>query len=119
MIPAYVTVFRVHGPLLFGVTDKVTRIADRIPHLPPVVIVRLRNMTAIDATGLQALETLAQALRASGRSLVLCGAREQPAMLMQAAAFHLHVGERNICPNIEAALTRAAEIQGAAWLAGS
>ena len=111
-IPPYVTVFRVHGPLLFGVTDKVTRIEDRIPHLPPVVIVRLRNMTAIDATGLQALETLAQALRASGRSLVLCGAREQPAMLMQAAAFHQHVGDRNICPNIEAALQRAAEIQG-------
>ena len=84
-------------------------------HLEPsaVVVVRLRNMTAIDATGLQALEELGEALHASGRTLVLCGAREQPAMLMQAAAFHQHVGERNICPNIEAALQRAAEIHRA------
>ena len=113
IIPSYVSVFRIHGPLLFGVTDKVSRIVDRIPSLPPVVVVRLRNMTAIDATGLQALEKLGEALHASGRTLVLCGAREQPAMLMQAAAFHQHVGERNICPNIEAALQRAAEIHRA------
>ena len=113
IIPSYVSVFRIHGPLLFGVTDKVSRILDRIPSLPPVVVVRLRNMTAIDATGLQALEKLGEALHASGRTLVLCGAREQPAMLMQAAAFHQHVGERNICPNIEAALQRAAEIHRA------
>ena len=113
IIPSYVSVFRIHGPLLFGVTDKVSRILDRIPSLPPVVVVRLRNMTAIDATGLQALERLGEALHASGRTLVLCGAREQPAMLMQAAAFHQHVGERNICPNIEAALQRAAEIHRA------
>jgi SulP family sulfate permease len=106
-------VFRIHGPLLFGVTDKVSRIVDRIPSLPPVVVVRLRNMTAIDATGLQALEKLGEALHASGRTLVLCGAREQPATLMQQAAFHQHVGERNICPNIEAALQRAAEIHRA------
>jgi sulfate permease, SulP family len=113
IIPSYVSVFRIHGPLLFGVTDKVSRIVDRIPSLPPVVVVRLRNMTAIDATGLQALEKLGEALHASGRTLVLCGAREQPATLMQQAAFHQHVGERNICPNIEAALQRAAEIHRA------
>jgi SulP family sulfate permease len=112
-IPSYVSVFRIHGPLLFGVTDKISRIVDRIPNLPPVVVVRLRNMTAIDATGLQALENLAQALHDSGRTLVLCGAREQPAMMMQAAEFHQHVGDRNICPNIEAALQRAAEIHRA------
>jgi SulP family sulfate permease len=70
-------------------------------------------MTALDATGLQALENLAQALQAAGRTLVLCGAREQPAMMMLAAEFHQHVGNRNICPNIEAALQRAAEIHRA------
>jgi SulP family sulfate permease len=113
IIPSYVSVFRIHGPLLFGVTDKISRIVDRIPDLPPVIVVRLRNMTAIDATGLQALENLAEALHDSGRTLVLCGAREQPAMMMQAAEFHQQVGERNICPNIEAALQRAAEIHRA------
>ena len=110
-IPEYVTIFRIHGPLLFGMTDKIAAISDSLEDLPPIVILRLRNMTAIDATGLKALEELADVLRASGRTLVLCGAREQPARLMHAAEFHQHVGEANICASIEAALVRAAELQ--------
>ena len=106
-IPPYVAVFRIHGPFLFGSTDKLTRVSDRVDTLPPIVIVRLRNMTAIDATGLRALEDLADRLRASGRTLLLCGAREQPAQLMRDSEFHHHVGDANICDNIEAALARA------------
>jgi SulP family sulfate permease len=109
-IPPYLTIFRIHGPFLFGVTDKVNVITDGIDRLPPIVIVRLRNMTAIDATGVHALEELSVRLRASGRTLILCGARDQPAAVMRAAAFHEHVGEANICPDIAAALRRAEEI---------
>ena len=110
-IPPFAAIFRIHGPFMFGMTDKISRITDHIDRLPPVVIVRLRNMTAIDATGVHALEELADRLRASGRTLVLCGAREQPAALMRAAELHRHVGEANICPNIEAALNRAEELR--------
>ena len=109
-IPPYVAVFRIHGPFLFGSTDKLASLTDGIDALPPIVIVRLRNMTAIDATGLRALENLAERLRASGRTLLLCGAREQPARLMDAAAFYQHVGAANICPNIDAALARANQL---------
>ena len=42
--------------------------------LPPIIILRLRNMTALDATGLQALENLAAVVHNSGRTLLLCGA---------------------------------------------
>jgi len=109
-IPDYVTVFRIHGPFLFGATDKVARIADHVNDLAPIVIVRLRNMTAIDATGLRALEDLADRLHRSGRELILCGAPKQPARLMEQSEFHDHVGVRNICPNITVALERAAEL---------
>ena len=64
-------------------------------------------MTAIDATGLQALENLADAVHESGRGLILCGAREQPARLMHQAEFEEHVGSGNICPSISEALERA------------
>src|SRR3984893_16881588 len=60
-IPPYVTIFRIHGPFLFGATDKIEEIIHRLPELPSILILRLRNMTAIDATGLQALENLAAA----------------------------------------------------------
>ena len=108
-IPDYVSVFRIHGPLLFGATDKIMRITDRA-ELAPIVIIRLRNMTAIDATGLRALEDLADRVHASGRALILCGAPKQPAALMQQSEFHEHVGAENVCPNIKAALERAAAI---------
>jgi SulP family sulfate permease len=109
-IPEYATVFRIHGPFLFGTTDKFTDILDSLQTLPPIVILRLRNMTAIDATGLGAIENLADQLHESGRSLLLCGAREQPAQLMQQADFERHVGAENICPSITEALERAAEV---------
>ncbi len=106
-IPEYVTIFRIHGPFLFGTTDKIHAILDHIGTLPPVVIIRLRNMNALDATGLQALEDAADRLHASGRGLILCGALPQPAQLMRQAEFHDHVGADNICPDIRAALDRA------------
>jgi SulP family sulfate permease len=78
--------------------------------LPPVVIIRLRNMTAIDATGLYALEEIAKQLHASGRTLILCGAREQPAQLIHQAEFEDVVGRENICANVDQALRRAEDV---------
>ena len=78
--------------------------------MPLVVILRLRNMTAIDATGLRAIQDFADKLRDAGKTLLLCGAPPQPANLMRRAEFHRHVGDRNILPNVQAALDRAAEI---------
>jgi len=75
------------------------------------VILRLRNMTAIDATGLHAIERLNDRLTASGRTLILCGARAQPEALLEQAEFVAHVGERNIAPHFEAALARAEELR--------
>jgi SulP family sulfate permease len=106
-IPYYATIFRIHGPFLFGATDKLSAITENMHALPSVVIIRLRNMTAIDATGLFALEEAAKQLHASGRTLILCGAREQPAQLIHQADFEEVVGRENICANVEEALRRA------------
>ena len=110
VIPDYVAVFRIHGPFLFGSTDKLDIVAERVHELPAIVILRLRNMTAIDATGMRALEDLADRLHGAGRSLLLCGAREQPARLMRKAEFDEHIGHENICANVQAALDRARAI---------
>ena len=109
-IPDYVTMYRIHGPFLFGATDKLINLIDQIPEMAPIVALRLRNMTAIDATGLRAIQDFADKLEESGRTLLLCGAPPQPAALMGQTEFHRHVGERNILPNVQAALDRAHEI---------
>ncbi len=106
-IPDYVTVVRIHGPFMFGTAEKLSVVTDHIDDLAPVVVLRLRNMTAIDATGLLALEDLADKLHAAGRRLILCGARPQPARLMRQAEFEHRVGRENVCPHFSAALERA------------
>jgi SulP family sulfate permease len=110
-IPDYVTIYRIHGPFLFGATDKLTNLSLHVQEMTPIVILRLRNMTAIDATGLRAIQDFADALQSTGRSLLLCGAPPQPTRLMARAEFHRHVGASNILPNVEAALRRAAELR--------
>jgi SulP family sulfate permease len=109
-IPYYATIFRIHGPFLFGATDKISVVTENLHKLPPVVILRLRNMTALDATGLFALEEVAKQLHASKRTLILCGAREQPAKLIHEGEFAEVVGEENICDNVQEALRRAEEV---------
>ena len=109
-IPYYATIFRIHGPFLFGATEKVAVVTEKMHELPPVVILRLRNMTALDATGLFALEEVAKELQATGRTLILCGAREQPARLIHQAEFEDIGGRANICENVQSALWRAEDV---------
>jgi sulfate permease, SulP family len=109
-VPPYVTILRIHGPFLFGTTEKLEEATAHLAVFKSVVVLRLRNMTALDATGLYALEKLADRLKKSGRTLLLCGAREQPENLLTQAAFVNHVGKENILPHVAAALERAQQI---------
>ena len=111
IIPPYVTLLRIHGPFLFGTTEKLVEATANLEASSPIVILRLRNMTAIDATGIHAIESFARRLRASGRTLLLCGAMQQPSRLLLQPRFLDHVGRENIMPNIQAALDRAREVQ--------
>jgi SulP family sulfate permease len=113
ILPPYVTLLRIHGPFLFGTTEKLVEATTNLEIFEPVVILRLRNMTAIDATGIHSIETFARRLIDSGRTLVLCGAMEQPSKLLRQPRFLDHVGRENIMPNIQAALDRAKEIHEA------
>jgi SulP family sulfate permease len=110
ILPPYVTLLRIHGPFLFGTTEKLLELTVNMEALAPVVILRLRNMTAIDGTGIHAIETFARRLHESGRTMLLCGAMQQPSKLLQGARFLDRVGPENIMPNIQAALDRAKEV---------
>ncbi len=109
-VPWYVAILRIHGPFLFGTTEKLAEATADLSAFPAIVIVRLRNMTALDATGLHALQVLAKRLRQSGRTLLLCGARDQPEQLLRKAEFAEHIGRQNILPHVDAALQRAREV---------
>jgi sulfate permease, SulP family len=111
-IPSNVTILRIHGPFLFGATEKLADATKNLTKLGDVVILRLRNMTALDATGIHALEQFSERLHKTGKTLLLCGARNQPSQLISRSDFLKHVGPENVLPNIQAALARVNEIQG-------
>jgi SulP family sulfate permease len=100
----------VQGALLFGASQKLEVIIRGMHGLPPIVILRLRGMSAIDSTGLGAIEDVAARLHDSGRHLLLCGAKEHPARLIHQKVFEEKIGAENICSNIQDALNRAEEI---------
>ncbi|MDX1935378.1 MAG: SulP family inorganic anion transporter [Capsulimonadales bacterium] len=107
-MPPYVTILRIHGPFLFGTTEKLDEATEDLSLFQPIVILRLRNMTALDGTGLHSIENLADRLHASGKTLLLEGMRNQPASLIRRSRdLAQHVGEANILPHIEEALARA------------
>lgn len=109
-IPKGVRILRIQGPFLFGTTAKLDDFHDKLADMPPVVIVRLRNMTALDATGMKSLEDFADEVTRSGRHVLFCGAQEQPKRFMERSGFPAHVGAENVCPNVDAALARAREL---------
>jgi SulP family sulfate permease len=109
-VPDYVTILRIHGPFLFGTTQKLIEATADLTPFAPIVVLRLRNMSALDATGLHAIESLADRLRDSGRRLLICGARDQPASLIERSKLYEHVGKDGSLPHIEAALARAREL---------
>ncbi len=110
-IPANVTILRIHGPFLFGTTEKLAEATRHLGQFGDVVILRLRNMTALDATGIHALEGFSERLHKAGKALLLCGARDQPSQLLARSDFLERVGPENVLPNVKLALARAREIQ--------
>lgn len=111
-IPAGVSILRIHGPFLFGTTEKLAEATRHLGHFGDVVILRLRNMTALDATGIHALERFSERLHKAGKVLLLCGARDQPSQLLARSDFLRRIGPENVLPHIQDALARARALQG-------
>jgi len=111
-VPEGVLIFRVFGAFFFGVVDKLDDELKRAKQEPDVLILRVRKVLAMDATGLQALEDLHLKLRAKGKHLILSGPHTQPLAVMENAGFLERLGRENVCPHIDASLARAREILG-------
>ena len=111
-IPPYVRVVRVQGPFLFGATEKLEEATADLSSFGEVVVLKLSHMTALDGTGVHALEAFAKRLMESKRSLVICGMQPQPAAIVQRSKLTKIIGRRNVQPHLDAALERAAIIYG-------
>jgi SulP family sulfate permease len=111
-VPRGVMIYRMMGAFFFGAVDKLESVLKRVNEEPEVLILRMRKVVAMDATGLNALEDLYEKLRRRGKHLVLSAPHTNPLMVMEKAGFIDRLGHENVCPHIDAALERAREILG-------
>jgi SulP family sulfate permease len=109
-IPKGVVVFRVFGAFFFGAADKLDTSLREAGELPEVLVLRMRDVLAMDATGLDALDDLFEKLKHQKKALILCGPHSQPLFALTRAGFIDRLGYENICGDMEAALGRAREI---------
>lgn len=111
-IPPGVMAYRIFGSFFFGAADKLESALKREKVEPEVLILRMRKVLAMDATGLNALEDLYERLHSRGKHLILSAPHTQPLFMMGKAGFLDQLGSENVCANIELSLARAREILG-------
>jgi SulP family sulfate permease len=109
-IPEGVMVFRIFGAFFFGAADKLETSLRQAGELPEVLILRMRDVLALDATGIDALEDLLEKLRRQKKELILCGPHSQPLFALTRAGFIDKLGMENICGDIDTSLDRARKI---------
>jgi len=112
-VPKGVLVFRVFGAFFFGAADKLDTSLREAGQLPEVLILRMRDVLAMDATGLDALEDLYEKLKLQRKSLILCGPHSQPLFALTRVGLIDRMGEANVCGDMAAALDRARELMAA------
>jgi len=110
VVPEGVTIYKIAGPFLFGAADKLedALIAANAP--PKVVILKMRSVTSMDATALNALEMLLAKIRAHRGHVIICGAHTQPYFMMTQAGFFDELGDDHVASDLHGALEMARAI---------
>lgn len=111
-VPDGVEVFEIQGPFFFGVVDKFKNSMQLIEKPVPVVILRMRNATSIDATAIHALKEFYLRCKKDGTTLILSGVHTQPLFALEQYGLLDMVGVDNIFGNIDDSLNRARQILG-------
>jgi SulP family sulfate permease len=111
-VPPGVVLYRIFGAFFFGAADKLESALSRLKQEPDVLILRMRKVLFMDATGLNALEALHARLQRKGKHIILSGPHTQPLLVMEQAGFLDRIGRENVCAHLEASLNRAREILG-------
>lgn len=106
-LPEGVQVYEIDGPFFFGAAEmfkeRVTVVAGR----PKILILRLRNVPAIDSTGLHALRQLVERSRHEGVRVILSSVHAQPRAALERSGLLAELGEENLVENLDEALARA------------
>ena len=107
-VPKNTSVYEIFGALFFGAANDFLNVVHE--EGKNVLIFRMRNVPAMDISGLEALEEALETCHKRGMTLVLSHVNEQPMKVMEKAGFIEKIGRENICDNIDKALERAGKL---------
>jgi len=110
-IPKNTRVFEINGPMFFAASDKYSYMLS--DENIDVLCIRMRNVPAIDAAGVEALMGIVKRCEKNDVKVIFSHVNEQPMHAMEKAGFIEHVGKENFCDHIDTALLRAEEIENA------
>jgi sulfate permease, SulP family len=106
-IPEGALVYRIFGPFLFGTAEKMEDALARVDEWPKVLILRLHLVPAMDATALNALESVVERMKRRHGTVILSGIHQQPLQMLRKAGFIETIGKENFCATFDDALSRA------------
>jgi SulP family sulfate permease len=109
-VPPDVEVFEIYGSLFFAAVDQFKDALRRVEKNPKVLILRMRHVLVLDATGLKALEDLLKKMSKDKSTLILSGVHAQPLVVMDQSGFLDRIGHENIQADIDLALERARQV---------
>jgi SulP family sulfate permease len=109
-VPEGVEVFEINGPFFFGAVEKFKEAMNIIETAPKIRIIRMRNVPAIDSTGLHVIEEVLKSSKKAGTKIIFSGVHAQPLMAFDNSGLLKKIGEENLFANIDDALNRANEI---------
>jgi SulP family sulfate permease len=110
VVPHGVEVFEIYGSLFFGAIERFKDAMKRVERSPRVLIIRMRHVVAIDATGLQIMDELLASMKRAGTTLILSAVSSQPLEAMRQSGLLARLGKENIAKDIYEALGRAEAI---------
>ncbi len=103
-IPKGVQVFEINGPFFFGAAEKFKDTLSEIESRPHTLILGMRNVPAMDSTGLAALRELVRRGRKDGTRVILAGVHAQPMVVLARSGILEEIGEANLAGDIADAL---------------
>ena len=106
-VPRGVEVYEINGPFFFGAAEKFKDTLSQVSKKPKVLIVRMRNVPAIDSTAMHALTDLIRRTRRDGTKVLISDINEQPLLALRRSELLSEIGEINVYPDIDAALEAA------------
>jgi SulP family sulfate permease len=111
-LPRGVQVYDINGPFFFGAAERFREAVGRVASRPKVLIIRLKNVSVIDSSGLHALTEIVHRSLKDGVHVMLTDLHAQPMVVLTNSGLLDEIGEQDVTRTLDEAIEEARELLG-------